>query len=71
MKINSCNYSGQNKCGMFLSSFLQKSGKNVPLLRTAQFAKNIIYLLITMNFIHRKKLIAPTGLRTEYLQIFY
>ncbi len=27
MKINSCNYSGQNKCGMFLSSFLQKSGK--------------------------------------------
>jgi hypothetical protein len=56
---------------MFLSSFLQKSGKNVPLLRTAQFAKNIIYLLITMNFIHRKKLIAPTGLRTEYLQIFY
>ncbi len=56
---------------MFLSSFLQKSGKNVPLLRTAQAAKNIIYLLITTNFIRRKKLIAPTGLRPEYLQIFY
>ena len=56
---------------MFLSSFLQKSGKNVPLLRAAQVAKNLIYLLITTDFIRRKKLIAPTGLSPEYLQIFY
>jgi hypothetical protein len=42
---------------MFLSSFLQKSGKNA--------AKNIIHLLFTTDFIRRKKLIAPTGLRPE------
>ncbi len=47
MKINSCNYSGQNKYGMFLSSFLQKSGKNVPLLRTANVAKkNYIFRVL-------------------------
>jgi len=40
---------------MFLSSFLQNSGKNVPLLRTAQAAKNIIHLLFTTDFIRRKK----------------
>jgi hypothetical protein len=49
------NYSGNNKIGLFLSSFLQKSGKNTPLLRTVQAAKNIKLLTCTTDFIRRKK----------------
>jgi len=49
----------------FLSSFLQKSGKNVPLLRTAQAAKNKKYFHYTTDFIRRKKFIVPTVLLPE------
>ncbi|HRI33412.1 MAG TPA: hypothetical protein PLD02_06640, partial [Saprospiraceae bacterium] len=38
------------------------SGKNVPLLRTAQAAKNIIHLLFMTNIIRSKKLIPLKGL---------
>ncbi len=55
---------------MFLSSFLQKSGKNVPLLRTAQAAKNIIHLLFTTNIIRRKKLIPLKGSDLNRYHIF-
>jgi hypothetical protein len=51
--------------GNFLSSFLQKSIKNVPLLQTAQAAKNFLNLPFTMDFIRRKKLTAHTVLKPE------
>jgi hypothetical protein len=57
------NYSSDVKKGLFLSSFLQKSGKNVPLLRTAQAAKNKKCIFILQRILSVvKKFILPTGL---------
>jgi hypothetical protein len=51
--------------GKSLSSFLEKSCKNVPLLQTAQAAKNILNLPFTTDFIRRKKLTAHIVLKPE------
>jgi len=51
--------------GKFLSSFLEKSCKNVPLLQTAQAGKNILNLPFTTDFTRRKKLTINTGLKSE------
>ena len=55
--------------GKFLSSFLKKSGKNVPLLRTAQAAKNNLHFPYTTDFIRRSNIDRPYRISTGI--IFY